>query len=148
MRSNSLQLRIINKSRHSLPEYHTSGSAGFDVRADLNEPIILSSGEWRVIPTGLFVQIPDGYELQVRSRSGLAAKNGLAVLNSPGTIDSDYRGEIGVILINHSTKPHEIVNGDRVAQLVLAKHETAEFVEVSELDDTDRGQGGFGHTGH
>lgn len=141
-----MKIKIINKSKNPNPEYAKIGDAGFDLRADLTETIIINPGEIKLIPTGLFVQIPIGYEGQVRSRSGLALKKGLVVLNSPGTIDSRYVGECKVILINHSKEPHEINNSERIAQMIIAKHETVEFENVLFLDSTDRGEGGFGST--
>ncbi len=142
-----MKVRIINKSRHPLPSYATPLSAGVDLRANLDEPITLSPMERALIPTGLFLSLPQGYEAQVRPRSGLAFKKGLTVLNAPGTIDADYRGEVGVILINLSTEPFTINDGERIAQMVIARHETAEWVEVETLDETERGAGGFGHSG-
>lgn len=142
-----MKIRIINKSKYSLPEYKTEGAAGMDVCANVEKLIILGSLERALIPTGLYPEIPKGYEIQVRPRSGLALKKGLTVLNTPGTIDSDYRGEIGVILVNLSTEPTIIEPGERVAQIVLAKHETAELIEVEDLTTTKRGEGGFGSTG-
>lgn len=142
-----MKIKIINKSKHSLPEYKTSGAAGMDLYANLNEPITLKPLERTLIPTGLFIEIPLGYEAQVRPRSGLALKHGLTCLNSPGTIDSDYRGEIGVILANLSNEPFTINDGERVAQLVIAKHERAEWELSETLSDTTRGEGGFGSTG-
>ena len=142
-----MKIRIINKSTHSLPEYGTENAAGCDLRANLSEPVTISPLERAMIPTGLFVEIPGGYEGQVRPRSGLAAKSGVTVLNSPGTIDADYRGEIKVILVNLSNTPFTVNDGERIAQLVIARHETAEWVETSELAETERGAGGFGHTG-
>ncbi|MCT4622039.1 MAG: dUTP diphosphatase [Schleiferiaceae bacterium] len=123
------------------------GSAGLDLRANLENPVTLFPGEWKLVPTGLSIALPVGYEAQVRPRSGLAYKHGITVLNSPGTIDADYRGDVGVILINHSKHSFEIKNGERIAQLVIAKHEQAEWIEVKELDKTERGAGGFGSTG-
>lgn len=142
-----MKVRIINKSRHPLPSYATPLSAGVDLRANLDEPITLSPMERALIPTGLFLSLPQGYEAQVRPRSGLALKKGLTVLNAPGTIDADYRGQVGVILINLSTEPFTINDGERIAQMVIARHETAEWVEVETLDETERGAGGFGHSG-
>ena len=130
-----------------IPEYATEQSAGVDLRAVLNEPVTLRSLERKVVMTDLAIALPRGYEAQVRPRSGLAAKHGITVLNTPGTIDADYRGNIGVILVNLSTEPYTIHNGERIAQLVIAKHERVEFVEVDELDETERGAGGFGSTG-
>ncbi|MBA4155550.1 dUTP diphosphatase [Flavobacterium sp.] len=142
-----MQINIINNSQHPLPNYETVASAGMDLRANLTESIILKSLERTIVKTGLFIELPIGYEAQVRPRSGLAAKKGITVLNSPGTIDADYRGEIGVILVNLSTEDFVIENGERVAQLVIAKHERAEWIEVTELSETSRGSGGFGSTG-
>lgn len=142
-----MKVEIINKSKHPLPKYETSLSAGIDLRANLDAPLILKPLERALIKTGLFIALPAGYEAQVRPRSGLAFKNGLTVLNSPGTIDADYRGEIGVILVNLSNDNFTVNDGERIAQLVVAKHEQAEFVEVEELNETSRGAGGFGSTG-
>jgi dUTP pyrophosphatase len=142
-----MKIEIVNKSNHELPAYTTIGSAGLDLRANLENPVTLNPGEWKLIPTGLSIALPVGYEAQVRPRSGLAYKHGITVLNSPGTIDADYRGDVGVILINHSKHSFEIKNGERIAQLVIAKHEQAEWIEVKELDKTERGTGGFGSTG-
>lgn len=142
-----MKIRIINKSGHPLPHYETIASAGMDLRANVMEPSTLQPMERAVVKTGLYIQIPIGYEAQVRPRSGLAAKKGITVLNAPGTIDADYRGEIGVILINLSNEPFTIENGERIAQLVIAKHERAIWEEVDELDETSRGEGGFGSTG-
>lgn len=142
-----MQIKIINTSAHPLPNYETIASAGMDLRANLTEPITLKSLERTIVKTGLFIELPIGYEAQVRPRSGLAAKKGITVLNSPGTIDADYRGEIGVILVNLSKDDFIIENGERIAQLILAKHERAEWLEVTELSETSRGAGGFGSTG-
>ena len=142
-----MTIKIINKSSHNLPNYETLASAGMDLRANIKESIVLKSLERAIVKTGLFIELPIGYEAQVRPRSGLAAKNGITVLNSPGTIDADYRGEIGVILVNLSTKDFTIENGERIAQLIIAKHERAEWIEVQELTETSRGEGGFGSTG-
>src|SRR5690554_372061 len=142
-----MEIKIINKSEHLLPEYKTGLSAGMDLCANLNEPLVLKSSERKLIPTGLFIELPAGYEAQVRPRSGLALKYGISVLNSPGTIDADYRGEVGVILVNLSNEEFTVQNGERIAQLVVAKHETAEWVEVETLEETQRGEGGFGSTG-
>ena len=143
----AMQVQIINKSRHSLPSYETIQAAGMDLRANIENEITLGSLERALVPTGLFIALPVGTEAQVRPRSGLAAKQGVTVLNSPGTIDADYRGEIKVILVNLSHVPVRIQDGDRIAQLVVAKHERAAWVEVEILSDTDRGTGGFGSTG-
>lgn len=142
-----MKIKIVNKSKNEMPAYATEGSAGFDLRANLDNPITLGPGEIKLIPTGLFMQIPFGYEGQVRTRSGLALKRGLVVLNSPGTVDSDYRGEVGVILKNATVVMQKIEHGERIAQMVIAKHEIAEIESVEELESTDRGQGGFGSTG-
>lgn len=142
-----MNIKIINKSAHNLPHYETEASAGMDLRANITEPITLKPLERALIKTGLFIELPVGIEAQVRPRSGLAYKNGLTVLNSPGTIDADYRGEIGVILVNLSNNDFVIENGERVAQLVIAKHERAEWIAVEELSETERGVGGFGSTG-
>ena len=142
-----MQIKIINKSQHELPNYETIASAGMDLRANITEPITLKSLERAIVKTGLFIELPIGYEAQVRPRSGLAAKNGITVLNSPGTVDADYRGEIGVILVNLSNQDFMIQNGERIAQLIIAKHERAEWVEVQDLSETSRGEGGFGSTG-
>lgn len=142
-----MQVKIVNNSRHPLPNYETIASAGMDLRADLSEPIILESLERCLVPTGLFIELPVGYEAQVRPRSGLALKKGIAVLNSPGTIDADYRGEIKVIIINLSKDEFIINDGERIAQMIVAKHERAEWLEVEVLEETNRGAGGFGHTG-
>jgi dUTP pyrophosphatase len=143
-----MQIKIINRSHHALPKYETSLSAGMDLRAYLPDgPVTLNPMERTLVKTGLFMELPAGYEAQVRPRSGLALKKGITVLNSPGTIDADYRGEICVILINLSNEPFVINDGERIAQMVIARHEQAEIVEVQELSDTERGTGGFGHTG-
>lgn len=142
-----MKVKIINKSKHPLPEYKTEGAAGVDLYANLETPILLSPLERQLVPTGIFLEIPEGYEAQVRPRSGLAFKSGIGVVNSPGTIDSDYRGEIQVIVINLSNQLVEIVDGERVAQLVFARYEQAQWVETDELSDTSRGEGGFGSTG-
>ena len=142
-----MQIKIINKSKHPLPKYSTAYSAGMDLRANINEEISLLPQDRVLVKTGLRLEIPQGYEAQVRPRSGLALKNGITVLNSPGTIDADYRGEVGVVLINHSKDVFYINNGDRIAQLVFAKHEQATLVQVSVLDESERSEGGFGSTG-
>ncbi len=142
-----MQVYIINKSSNSLPAYATEGSSGMDLRANLQEPIILKSLERTLIPTGLFLEMPLDVEAQIRPRSGLAIKQGITCLNSPGTIDADYRGEIKIILINLSSDIVTIQHGDRIAQMVFAKIEKAEFIEVKEINETIRGEGGFGHTG-
>lgn len=141
-----MKIKIINQSKHPLPEYQTEQSAGMDLRANISNPITLKSLERKLIPTGLFLELPAGFEAQIRPRSGLALKNGITILNSPGTIDADYRGEVGVILINLSTDEFTIQDGDRIAQMVIAKHENAEWQEVTELVETVRGSGGFGST--
>ncbi len=140
-------IRIVNKSGHPLPTHATAGSAGLDLRAALEEPVTLEPLDRALIPTGLYFAIPAGYEVQIRPRSGLAMKHGITVLNTPGTIDSDYRGEIRVALINLSREPFTIEPGERICQMVLARYEQVEWVEAEQLDDTDRGEGGFGHTG-
>jgi len=142
-----MTINIINKSAHPLPQYQTPASAGLDLRANLDAPIELKPLERAIVKTGLFIELPVGYEAQVRPRSGLAAKHGITVLNTPGTIDADYRGEIGVILVNLSAETFVIQNGERIAQLVIAQHERAEWNEVSQLSETSRGAGGFGSTG-
>ena len=142
-----MKIKIINKSKHELPGYATNAAAGMDLRANLDEPIVLRSLERTLVATGLFIELPIGYEAQIRPRSGLAFKCGVTVLNSPGTIDADYRGEIKVILVNLSTEDFTINDGERVAQMVIAKHEQAEWIEVENLIETERGAGGFGHTG-
>ena len=142
-----MKVNIINRSKHVTPTYQTAGSAGMDLRADIDEPIVLLPLERSVVKTGLFIALPIGFEAQVRPRSGLAAKFGITVLNTPGTIDADYRGEIGVILVNLSNQPFTVQDGDRIAQLVIAKHAVVEWNEVTVLEDTTRGSGGFGSTG-
>jgi len=142
-----MQLKIVNKSKHPLPEYATPFSAGMDLRANLEKTETLLPLERKMIPTGLFIELPQGYEAQIRPRSGLAIKKGITVLNSPGTIDADYRGEICVILINLSSEPFEINDGERICQMIIAAHEQAEWVETEALSETERGAGGFGHTG-
>lgn len=142
-----MQIKIINKSNHDLPHYETIASAGMDLRANITEHILLKPMERAIVPTGLFLELPIGFEAQVRPRSGLAAKKGITVLNAPGTVDADYRGEVGVILVNLSSENFVIENGERIAQLVIAKHERCEWKEVGVLSETDRGQGGFGSTG-
>lgn len=141
-----MKIKIINKSKHPLPQYQTALSAGMDLYANLEDSITLKMLERKLIPTGLFIELPAGFEAQVRPRSGLSIKNGITVLNAPGTIDADYRGEIGVILVNLSTESFTINNGDRIAQMVIAKYETAQWQEVSEINETARGAGGFGST--
>lgn len=142
-----MRVKVINKSNNSLPEYATSYSAGMDLRANLNEPVTLKPLERALIPTGLFIELPAGYEAQIRPRSGLAVKHGISVLNSPGTIDADYRGEIRVVLVNLSNDEFVINHGERICQMVVAQHSTVEWDESIELGETDRGAGGFGHTG-
>ncbi len=142
-----MKVNIINRSKHITPTYQTAGSAGMDLRADIDEPIVLLPLERSVVKTGLFIALPIGFEAQVRPRSGLAAKFGITVLNTPGTIDADYRGEIGVILVNLSNQPFTVQDGDRIAQLVIAEHAVVEWNEVTVLEDTSRGAGGFGSTG-
>jgi dUTP pyrophosphatase len=142
-----VKVKIINKGHQQLPAYATPQSAGMDLRANIDATITLKPMERKLIPTGLFMALPDGYEAQVRPRSGLALKHGITVLNSPGTIDADYRGEVGVILINLSQEDFIINDGERIAQMVIARHETADFEQVEVLDDTERGEGGYGHTG-
>lgn len=142
-----MTISIINKSHHALPEYATALSAGMDIRANIDEPMVLKPLERRLIPTGLFIALPEGYEAQIRPRSGLALKKGVTVLNTPGTIDADYRGEIGVILINLSDEPFLVNDGERIAQMVIARHEHIAWHQVNSLDETERGAGGFGHTG-
>lgn len=142
-----MKIRIINHSKHPLPRYATPLSAGVDLRANLDAPITLPPMGRCLVPTGLRIALPAGFEAQVRPRSGLALKHGITLLNTPGTIDADYRGEIGVIMANLSAEPFTIADGDRIAQLVVARHETAEWEPVETLDDTERGEGGFGHSG-
>lgn len=142
-----MQVRIINRSKHPLPQYATPLSAGVDLRANLKAPVIIHPGHREIIPTGLFIELPEGTEAQVRPRSGLAFKSGITVLNSPGTIDADYRGEIKVILVNLSNTAFTINDGERIAQMVFAKYEQAQFTETSQLTETERGSGGFGHSG-
>lgn len=142
-----MKLKVINRSHHPLPEYATPLSAGLDLRANLSSPVTLRPMGRALIPTGLFIALPPGFEAQVRPRSGLALKKGIGVLNSPGTIDADYRGEIGVILVNLSDEPFVVQDGERIAQMIVARHERVEWTAVDELDETERGAGGFGHTG-
>lgn len=142
-----IRIKVINKGHQQLPAYATSQSAGMDLRANIDTPIVLQPMERRLIPTGLHIALPAGFEAQVRPRSGLALKHGLTVLNSPGTVDADYRGEIMVLLINLSSASFTVNDGERIAQMVIARHEQAAFVEVEELDETERGEGGYGHTG-
>lgn len=142
-----VKIKIVNRGRQQLPAYATEQSAGMDLRANIDESITLNPMERRIIPTGLYMALPQGYEAQVRPRSGLALKHGITVLNSPGTIDADYRGEIGVLLVNLSNEPFVITEGERIAQMVIARHEQGQFEEVDQLDQTERGEGGYGHTG-
>lgn len=142
-----MKIKIVNKSKHPLPEYATPGSAGMDLRANIDAPITLAPGERKLIPTGIYISLPVGYEAQVRPRSGLALKYGIGLANMLGTVDSDYRADVGVILINLGQENFVVNDGDRIAQMVIAKHETAEWDVVEELDETERGEGGYGHTG-
>lgn len=142
-----MNVRVINKSKHKLPQYATELSAGMDIRANISESIVLPPLQRCLVPTGLYIALPDGYEAQIRPRSGLAIKKGITVLNSPGTIDADYRGEICVVLVNLSAEAFVIEDGERIAQMVIAHHEHAEWLEVNGLDETGRGLGGFGHSG-
>ena len=142
-----MKVRIVNTSQHPLPAYETLHSAGMDLRAQLETPVVLKPLQRSMIPTGLFIELPSGYEAQVRPRSGLAAKSGVTVLNTPGTIDADYRGEIKVILVNLSAEDFVISNGDRIAQMIVAQHERVEWQQTDSLEETERGAGGFGHTG-
>ena len=142
-----MKIKIVNRSKHELPKYETQASAGMDIRANLDEPVVLQPLQRVLVPTGLFIEVPVGYEAQIRPRSGLALKNGISVLNSPGTIDADYRGEVRVILVNLSQEVFEIKDGDRIAQMVIAAHVQAQPEEVEVLSETQRGAGGFGHTG-
>lgn len=142
-----VEIRVVNKGRQPLPAYATKQSAGLDLRADIDEDVILKPLQRQLIPTGLHIALPEGYEAQVRPRSGLALKHGVTVLNTPGTIDADYRGEIGVVLVNLSQDPFTVHPGERVAQLVVARYEQADLVSVDVLDETERGEGGYGHTG-
>ena len=142
-----MKIKVVNKSKHTLPQYATPLSAGMDIRANLELPVVLQPLERKLIPTGLYIELPEGYEAQIRPRSGLAIKKGITVLNSPGTIDADYRGEICVILVNLSAEAFEIQDGERICQMVIAQHAQAEWIEVEELGSTERGAGGFGHTG-
>lgn len=142
-----LQVKIINQSKNPLPKYQTALSAGMDLHANLDDSIVLTPGERALVPTGLFIELPEGYEAQVRPRSGLALKHGITVLNSPGTIDADYRGEIKVLLINHGQEPFNIQHGERIAQMVIAQHANVEWIKTQSLNDTARGAGGYGSTG-
>jgi dUTP pyrophosphatase len=142
-----IKIQVVNRGNQQLPQYATPLSAGMDLRANLDEAIVLHPMERRLIPTGLYIALPDGYEAQIRPRSGLALKKGITVLNSPGTIDADYRGEVGVLLINLSQEDFVVNDGERIAQMIIARHEQGEFVLVGQLDETERGEGGYGHTG-
>ncbi|MCX2576336.1 dUTP diphosphatase [Pedobacter sandarakinus] len=142
-----MEINIINKSEHPLPQYETAHAAGMDLRAWIEEDIILKPLQRMLVPTGLFIALPIGYEAQIRPRSGLAYKHGISIVNAPGTIDADYRGELKVLLVNLSDTDFKIVNGDRIAQMVVAKHETVSWNSVTSLDETQRGEGGYGHTG-
>ncbi|MGX8695721.1 MAG: dUTP diphosphatase [Prevotella sp.] len=142
-----MKIKIVNRGHQPLPAYATAQSAGMDLRANISEPVVMHPMERRLIPTGLYIALPPGYEAQVRPRSGLALKKGITVLNAPGTVDADYRGEVGVLLINLSAEEFIVNDGERIAQMVIARHEQAEFIEVEELDETERGAGGYGHTG-
>jgi dUTP pyrophosphatase len=142
-----MKIKIVNQSKHPLPEYSTGLSAGMDLRASLDKPMTLDPGKRVLVPTGLFIELPPGYEAQIRPRSGLALKSGVSVLNTPGTIDADYRGEVGIILINLSDEPFQINDGERICQMVIARHEMAEWEPTESLNETVRGEGGFGHTG-
>ena len=142
-----IQIKVINKSHHPLPQYATALSAGMDLRANIPEPVTLKPLERRLIPTGLFIALPPGFEAQIRHRSGLALKHGITVLNTPGTIDADYRGEVMVLLVNFSAEDFVVADGERIAQMVIARHEQAEWEETDQLDETVRGAGGYGHTG-
>lgn len=142
-----MKIQIINKSKHELPKYATSLSAGMDLRANIDQPVVLKPLERCLVPTGLYIALPEGYEAQIRPRSGLALKKGITLLNTPGTIDADYRGEIGVIVVNLSAEEFVIEDGERIAQMVIARYEQAEWLAVEVLDETERGEGGFGHTG-
>ncbi|MCB0822299.1 MAG: dUTP diphosphatase [Bacteroidales bacterium] len=142
-----MKVKIVNHSRHTLPNYETPASAGMDLRANIDEPIVFKPLDRHLVPTGLFIELPVGFEAQIRPRSGLAIKKGITLLNSPGTIDADYRGEIKVIMANVSNEEFIVNDGDRIAQMVIAKHESAEWIEVEELEETSRGAGGFGSTG-
>ena len=147
VKNNQLKVKVINKSKHNLPAYSTPQSAGMDLRANIDESLTLHPMERKLITTGIYMALPIGYEAQIRPRSGLALKHGITVLNTPGTVDADYRGEVMVLLVNLSQEDFIVNDGERIAQMVIAKHEQADFVEVTELDETDRGDGGYGHTG-
>lgn len=142
-----MKVKVINRSRHELPQYETPQSAGLDIRANVDSPVVLKPLERKLVPTGLYVELPVGYEAQIRPRSGLALKHGISLLNTPGTIDADYRGEIGVIMVNLSNEEFTVNDGDRIAQMVVARHERVEWQPVETLADSERGEGGFGHTG-
>lgn len=142
-----MKVKVINRSRHELPQYETPQSAGLDIRANVDSPVVLKPLERKLVPTGLYVELPVGYEAQIRPRSGLALKHGISLLNTPGTIDADYRGEIGVIMVNLSNEEFTVNDGDRIAQMVVARHEQVEWQAVETLADSERGEGGFGHTG-
>jgi dUTP pyrophosphatase len=142
-----MTIRVINKSKNNLPAYETLHAAGMDLRADIEAPVLLKPLERKLVPTGLYIELPEGFEAQIRPRSGLAYKHGISIVNAPGTIDADYRGEIGVLLVNLSDQVFEINFGDRIAQMVVARHERVEWQEVESLTETDRGAGGYGHTG-
>lgn len=142
-----MKVKIVNQSKHPNPAYATAFSAGMDLRANLNEPVLLKPLERKLISTGIFIELPQGYEAQIRPRSGLALKKGISIVNTPGTIDADYRGEIGVILVNLSAEDFIVEDGERICQMVIAKHETIEWESVEQLEESDRGAGGFGHTG-
>ena len=142
-----MNIRIINRSKNNLPAYETAHAAGMDLRADIEEPISLKPMQRRLIPTGLYIELPEGFEAQIRPRSGLAFKHGIGIVNSPGTVDADYRGEVKVLLINFSDQPFEINTGDRIAQMVVARHEKVSWEQVELLSETSRGSGGYGHTG-
>ena len=143
-----MEIKIVNRSRHKLPHYETNASAGMDLRANIEKPVTLKPLERAIIGTGLYIELPVGYEAQVRPRSGLAAKKGITVLNAPGTIDADYRGEVGVIIVNLSNESYTLEDGERIAQLIIARHERAHWVETAVLSETSRGEGGFGSTGN
>ena len=147
MKGNDITVKVVNKSGNELPRYSTPDSAGMDLRASLSEPVTLAPMQRALIPTGIYIALPQGYECQIRPRSGLALKHGVTVLNSPGTIDADYRGEIGVILVNLSDKPFVVNNGERICQMVVARYDRVTWQQVETLDETERGAGGFGHTG-
>ncbi len=142
-----MNIRIVNKSKHELPAYETKASAGMDLRSNIDEPVVMKPLERQLIPTGLFIELPLGFEAQIRPRSGLAIKKGISLVNAPGTIDADYRGEIKIILINLSNQEVEIADGERIAQMIISKVEQAEWIDVEQIEETERGAGGFGHTG-